>query len=141
MKLSTFFDNKAFFRSDTEIKQWIRQSKNYDNESLESTSLFMFFSTSKQRTYLVATPKRLYCILDDSRKKSPHLNWSMPVNDVVDGHDLLFTITTKDKSKATGLVDISDKHKNWLFSKDLFASTNIEDSMKTFIVSAMCVEQ
>ncbi|MBL4762056.1 MAG: hypothetical protein JKY93_05075 [Gammaproteobacteria bacterium] len=141
MKLSALFDSKAFFRSDTEIKQWIRQSKNYNNENLQSTDLLIFFSTSKQRTYLVATKKRLYCILDDSRKDSPHLNWSMSINNVVDSDGLLFSITAKDKSKATGLVDISNKHKNWLFSKDLFVSKNIEESMKAFIVSTMCVTQ
>ena len=141
MKFSNFFDSDAFFHSDTEIKQWIKNSRNYEGEDLELTDLFMFFSTSKQRTYLVVTNKRIYCILDDSRKDAPHINWSMSKNDVVDSNGLLFSIKTRDKSKSTGLVDISNKHKNWLFSKDLFLSTSIEVSMKAFIENAMCSTQ
>lgn len=137
MKLSELFDINAFFRSETEIKEWIKYSKSYDGEDPQSAELFMFFSTSKQRTYLAATNKRLYCILDDSRKNSPHINWSMSKNDAVDNNGLLFSIKTKDKSKKTGLVDIGEKHKNWLFSKDLFLSTSIEASMEKFIVSSM----
>ena len=137
MEISSLFDNNAFFRSKSKIKEWIKNSKNYKGEDPRSAKLFMFFSTSKQRAYLVATERRLYCILDDSRKDYPHINWSMPKRDVKDRNGLKITITSRDKSEKTGLVDISDKHKNWLYTKNLFSSKNIESSMAEFIENAM----
>lgn len=137
MKLSELFDSNAFFRSDTEIKEWIRESKNYAGEDPILAEAFMFFSTSKQRTYLVTTKNRLYCILDDSRKDHPHINWSIPKDRVMGEDGLMFSIKAKDKSKKTGLVDIGEKHKNWLYSKELFSSSSIESSMEDFIISSM----
>lgn len=137
MKLAKLFDNNAFFRSESEIKKWIVKSRNYQGEDTSIAKSFLYFSTSKQRTYLVATNKRLYCILDDSRKEKPHINWSMPRKDVLDNNRLMFSITTRDKSNKTGLADIGIKHKNWLFSKELFSSSDIESSMKEFIESSM----
>ncbi len=137
MKTSQLFDDNAFFRSESEIKKCIRSSKNYENEDTSSAKSFLFFSTSKQRTYLVATMERLYCILDDSRKDKPHINWSLPREKVADANGLVFSITSRVKSDKTGLVDIGPQHKNWLFSKKLFQSSSIESSMKEVIESSM----
>lgn len=137
MKLSELFDKNAFFRSETEIKEHIKNSKNYNNELPGSANLLMFFQTSKQRTYLVATTKRLYCILDDARKDKPHINWSMPMNEVVDNNELLFTLNTKEKSPKTGLIDIGPKHKNWLFSTSLFNKSTVTSTIEKFLLSSM----
>ena len=137
MKLSELLDNNAFFRSESEIKKWIMKSKNYKDEDPATAKLFMFFSTFKQRAYLVATKKRLYCILDDSRKDNPHINWSMPRKDVKNNNGLIISISSGDKSEKIGTVNISEKHKNWLYTKKLFSSKNIESSIAEFIDNAM----
>lgn len=137
MKVSKLFDNDAFFRTDAEIKDSIKNSKNYEGEDPNSAKIFMFFSTSKQRTYLVATAVRLYCILDDVRKDSPHINWSMPKKDVKDSDMIKINIASRDKTEKTGLVDIGKKHMNWLYTKKLFPSNSIESSIIEFIDNAM----
>ena len=60
MSIKALFDSDAFFRPEKEIKDWIKHSKNYQGENPNSVHLLKFFSTSKQRTYLVATPARLH---------------------------------------------------------------------------------
>ena len=137
MKVSKLFDNNAFFRTDAEIKESTKNSKNYEGEDPNFAKIFLFFSTSKQRTYLVATAVRLYCIIDDVRKDSPHINWSMPKKDVKDNDTIKIDITSRDKTEKTGIVDIGEKHKNWLYTKKLFPSNSIESSIKEFIGNAM----
>lgn len=140
MKLSELFDDDANFRSEAEIKEWITESKNYQQEDTSKAEFLKFFSTSKQRTYLVATPKRLYCILDDSRRDSPHVNWSISKTEALCEGDLRLPISTRSKSRSTGLVDFGGSHKNWLYTKDLFSSLGIEKAVTGFVVSSMSPE-
>lgn len=138
MKSFNIFDDDAFFHSKSKIKKWIIKSNKYQKEDPSSAKLFLFFSTKKQRTYLVATNKVLYCITDDARRSEPQINWAMPSNKVLDKNGLMFSIKfKKDKSDKTGVVDIGENHKKWLFSKKLFSSSDIESSMRKFIESSM----
>jgi hypothetical protein len=67
------------FSLSQEIAQYIVNSKHFNatKEKPEQAKTLLFFDTQRQRTWLVATPFRLYCILDDVRKPEPHINWSM----------------------------------------------------------------
>ncbi len=38
---------------------------------------------------------------------------------------------SRDRSGKTGLVDIGDRYKNWLFSKTMFSVSGIESSNKS----------
>lgn len=79
----------------------------------------------------------MYCILDDSRKAEPHINWSVGKNDLIENGELLIPISVHKKIENTGLLDISVKHKNWLYTKELFKSNSIENSLNKFITNAM----
>lgn len=137
MKFQDFFDSNAMFHSVDDIKNTIKNSKNYNQEDPKSAQVLNFFSTSKQRTYLVATSERLYCILDDVRKEKPHINWSMPKSDVKGVDGLKLDITSRDKTAKIGLVDIGNKHRKWLYTKDLFPSKEIKASIQEFLDTAM----
>jgi len=120
MRLSDLFDKNAFFKPEIYIKEYIKNSKNYEGESTSNANVLKFFSTSKQRTYLVFTDKKVYCILDDNRKSKPNINWSEKLTEYFKRDNIDKVITTKDKTDNTGLVDFGQKHKNWLFTKSLF---------------------
>ena len=136
MAIKKLFDSNAFFRPEKEIKDWITRSKNYEKEDPNSAHLLEFFSTSKQRTYLVSTPKRMYCILDDSRKDNPHINWSIARNELEKDDKIIMTISTSEKTENTGLVDIGPRHKNWLFTRSLFLQTSIANSIQQLILES-----
>lgn len=132
------------FGTESTIKKSILRSKNYneDKESPEEASAFLFFSTRKQRTWLVATPHRLYCILDDVRKTEPHINWSMSKRKLFDAEGLSLEISSKNRSYLTGTVDFGSKHKGWYFSRNLFSENEpIEKAAKAFILAAMPVDE
>lgn len=137
MLIKEFFDIEAGFRNEEEIKFHIKESVSYEGENPSTAKIFKFFSTSKQRTYLVATNKRLYCILDDKRKNTPHLNWSMKKSEIKKDNELRINITTLDKTDKIGLVNIGEKHKRWLYSKNLFKTKGIEASIKDFLIESM----
>ena len=59
------------FLTKQEVRKIIRSSVNYENEDTNSAKLLCFFKTSMQRTWLVATQKRVYIILDDIRNIIP----------------------------------------------------------------------
>ena len=66
-----------------------------------------------------------------------HMNWSMRRDQMVSGNEVKLKILTKDKSEATGSVDIGDQHKNWLYSKSLFIDRDISSEIENIITNKM----
>lgn len=139
MRLADLFKNDGEFRSEKDIKEFIVHSKNYNSELESSTnsSAVIIFETSKQKTWLVSTSERLYCILDDTRKDKPNINWSAPKNLLISNSQVMLKISSKDKTKTAGLVDIGENHKNWLYTKSLFRDEDIESKIKNLISHSM----
>ena len=128
------------FLSASEIKQEIRKSQNFERDGTDpvNASALLIFSTSKQQTWLVATPKRLYCILDDVRKPEPHINWSLDKKLLLDPNGKLkIRLRSKEYTDRSGLVDIGDKHQDWIFTRSLFPSGNIEQRIEELIRAQM----
>lgn len=136
MKLSQLFDDQGSFHGQVEILEKIAQSANFqsDIESISDDPMLLLFKTSKQQTWLVATSKRLYCLLDDARTGELKLVWSMSKSSLVDENDSLVKFSTRQEYKAnTGLIDFGPKHKNWLYSKALFNGEDPAPPISAFI--------
>lgn len=138
MKLSELFLGFRDFYSESQIRKFIINSKNYrgEKENPEDADVLLIFETSNQKTWLVASGIRLYCILDDIRKEKPHINWSAGKNKLVVDNRVIISIKTRDKSKSTGLVDIGDEHKNWLYSKRFFVNFEVKESIEKLLLSS-----
>ena len=123
----------------SEIKACIRQSVNYtthDGSDPAQARALLFFQTSVQQTWLVASAQRLYCILDDRRKPEPHINWSMAMSEVVANNEVLIDISQDEQtppSSKSGLLHLGGKHRNWLYSKKLFASEPVLQQVSRFL--------
>lgn len=78
--------------------------------------LLLIFSTKNQRTWLVATPGQLHCILDSENTWTADrlIQWSMNTSGVIN-------VKARERSKYqnSGLVDIG-RRQNWLYSLRLF---------------------
>ena len=88
------------------------------------------------RTWLVASGERLYCVLDDVRKRTPRLKWSIPGSELVDSETVTVPIATRDKSVRTGKLDIGER-RGWLFTKALFRQRGVVDEVADLISSRM----
>lgn len=55
--------------------------------------------------------EKLYCVLDDNREEMPHVSWSIPKSDIIDGDKISIDIKIRDYSKESGIVDIG---KSWM---------------------------
>lgn len=142
MRFVNFFDSSSNFRSEPDIRNYLKTSKNFeaDLESPDNSETLLIFQTSKQQTWLVATARRLYCILDDIREKKPHINWSIQKTELVDGTNVILDINTHEtrkKHKTIGCVDVGPNHKNWLYTKLLFEKQDITSSIKALIARNM----
>jgi hypothetical protein len=121
-----------------DIRGAITLSKNYrlDRTPPAQAHSLLFFQTPLQQTWLVKTPNRLYCILDDVRRPAPHVNWSMPMSDVIDADgNLKLGIEARETAGAmdTGLFDFGPNHKDWLYSRKLFVATGVEQAVGDFL--------
>jgi len=117
---SSLLDNDSKFRKPNDIKNTVSTSKNYKNESVDSAKVLNFFQTSKQKSYIVATDKMVYCIVDDVRKEHPKVNWSERKENLAGT-----IISTSSKTDKTGYIDFGDNHKNWLYTKSKFENESV----------------
>lgn len=139
MELFDTILGKREFLGAEEIAAYIVNSKNF-NAAIEDPAqaeTMRFFETSKQHTWLVGTPNRLYCILDDIRKPTPHINWSMSKLKIIEGPELVVDLVSRTRNKSTGTIDFGPKHKRWLYSRSLFEDQPVEDAVEGFINGVM----
>ena len=129
MKFSSFFAISSAFREIGAVKGAVKTSKNYQNEPINNAKVLNFFTTSKQRSYLVATDEMVYCIVDDVRKDMPKVNWSERRESFKP-----LTILTHPKTDKTGLVDFGPKHKNWLYTKANFTDSEITSEVSNILL-------
>lgn len=142
MSLSAAALGKRWFYSDEEIKEFVRNSKNFDPEYEDPAraGALVIFQNSNQKTWIVTTTERIYCILDDIRKERPNINWSMSKKKVVSEGKVILRIKPKEKlegSEITGLIDFGEEHKDWLFSKELFKDKRIDETIQDLIARRM----
>jgi hypothetical protein len=85
----------------------------YPGEKVKGNLLI--FKTRAQHTWLVATDKQLFCLLDDkdTRAKENLVMWQVPLKDARK------KITARPHKEFTGLVDIGQR-KNWLYSTSIY---------------------
>jgi len=133
------FEQHASMKSKDEIIQFVKNYKYYNSniEKLDQAIALKIFKTTIQQTWLVSTNERLYNILDDNRKDSLNINWSIPKIDIITNNKVSIDITTRDYKERSGLVHIGPKHKNWLYTKELFKDSDIKKEIHDLITRAM----
>jgi hypothetical protein len=113
----------------------ISNSKNFDpeTESPGDADALLIFSTAKQQAWLVATPERLYGVVDDLRKERPRINWSISKRKLVSDENVSTKLISRDKNELSGLIDIGDSCTNWLYTKRLFVDDHIKNQIRSLI--------
>ncbi|NNG44979.1 hypothetical protein HJP15_18995 [Pseudoalteromonas sp. NEC-BIFX-2020_002] len=123
-----FYDKKSLFRDEDKILN-LAQVKSKQ----QKPKILKIFETSKQRTYLINDGSMVYCVLDDVRNNQPKLVWKTPRNAFLRHGKLNVKLNPRDKTKNTGVIDLGNQHKNWLYSKRLIKPEELKDSFSKFI--------
>lgn len=123
-----FYDKKSLFRDENKILN-LALAKNKQ----QKPKMLKIFETSKQRTYLINDGSMVYCVLDDVRNNHPKLVWKSPRNIYLKNGKLNIKFNPRDKTKNTGVIDLGNQHKNWLYSKKLIKPEELKDSFYKFI--------
>lgn len=132
MKFNDLYSGQRPFSNDEKIISTITRSKYYDanNENLSNVTKIQLLDTSKQRTFLISTGKRIYKVLDDRRSEHPKLTWSKKINKVFDGNKLKGKLITKSDRSYNLIFDASPDRMN-LVSKKLFTNIKFENAIET----------
>lgn len=142
MKPAEFTTLREDFETYEGIARSISNSKNFNPETEDpgDADALLIFSTPKQQAWLVATPERLYGVVDDLRKEKPRINWSTPKRKLVDGENVSAKLISRDKNELSGFIDIGDACSNWLYTKRLFVEDHIKNQVRSLIKRKM-IEQ
>lgn len=134
MKLSDLYSGQRPFSNDKEIISTVKRSKyfNADEENLSRAKKIQLLDTSRQRTYLISTGKRIYKVLDDRRSDRPKLTWSRTIDKVFMGGQLKATLESRNERSYNLVFDASPDRMN-LVSKKLFANIEFEDAVAKLI--------
>lgn len=131
MTLNELYAGYRPFANDHEIRSTIEQSKYFDNsqEDPEKATKVQLFETSKQRTYLLSTGKRVYKILDDRRSNHPKIVWSRAIDKIFDNFKLKASLEPSSENTCNlKFEEIPDKIN--LVSMKLFANISFDDAIK-----------
>ncbi len=143
INLSDFFEGRSEFEDDETIMGFVSNSKNFDlaKEASGNPETLLLFNTSKQKTWLIATTERLYCILDDIRKNRPHINWSISRAGLISENRVIAEITVEYYKRRTGIVHIAGTRGDWLYSKRLFKRIPVDTAIGRLIKTKMSDQQ
>lgn len=89
---------------------------------------FLLFKTKRQRTWLVTTDRRLFCILDDENTQASGrlIQWRILLEEAN-------PISAIPHKPTVGLINIGER-RNWLYSRRLHPSTKgLENEVATMI--------
>lgn len=134
MKLRDLYSGQRPFSNDEEIISTVKRSKYFDSgeEDLSKARKIQLLDTSKQRTYLISTGKRIYKVLDDRRSERPKITWSRKIDKVFEGRDLKATLETRNERTYNLSFNALPDRMN-LVSKELFANIEFKDAVAKLI--------
>ena len=143
MSLAKFALGYRDFYSDASIRECIRYSKHFNNESETPSraSTLLIFQTASQQTWLVATPLRLYVILDDIGKEMPKVIRSIPKRRLFDAdNNPILEITAQQRlrnySESIGGLKLGT-YRSLLFSHKLFPESPPDELAGTLLKEQM----
>jgi hypothetical protein len=136
MELRKILLGRDDFKSRDEIVDVLRNSGTATGDDLASAETLLIFQTSSQQTWLVATNRALYCVLDDLNKNSTNVQWAVSSADLHRVGDHLAEVSALDKNDRVGLLNVG-KHTNWLYSKKLFANDNVVNRLSRMVLDKM----
>lgn len=108
------FDQDGFFTSKA-IAALVEESSLVEYGEIVVGVPLLIFSTRRQHTWLVATRRQLFCLLDDERTRGSQrlIQWNIPLPDEKD-------LATRPRKSGPGhVIDIGPR-RGWLYSDWLF---------------------
>lgn len=136
MELRKILLGRGDFKSREEIIAVLKDSGGVTDDDLANAETLLIFQTSSQQTWLVATNRALYCVLDDLNKDSTTVQWAISSADLHRVGDHLAGVSARDKNDRVGLLNVGN-HRNWLYSKKLFASDNVVNRLSRMVLGKM----
>ncbi len=121
------------FHSQASIRTALGQRKG--DEDFTRAEMLLIFETRRQHTWLLATAKALYCVLDNRREPHARRLWRIPRDEIVRDGMLVLPVNEAELTERDSYVVINGKRPR-KFTRDLFKTMTITDSVKSMLGSA-----
>ena len=128
------------FHSQNEIRAWMQDAFDEDENFITSDMLLLFEGT-KQHTWLLTTDKALYCIFDVIGEPEPRVKWRIPREHALRDGRLSLQIAPSELSPSSerqGFVTINAKPKR-KYSKLLFQRHPVDQAIRVMLMGAFNV--
>lgn len=114
------------FKKLDEIKKFISTNFNLDkDENIDIAAELLIFETTRQKTWILGTEERLFCVLDDVGKDTFNVRWVLTKDELINDKEIVLDISIDPSyKKETGLINFGQNHTKWLYSKKLFPSSD-----------------
>ncbi|MCK4507269.1 MAG: hypothetical protein KAU27_01930 [Desulfuromonadales bacterium] len=121
-----FYKGKRPFVDAEAVVGTVKKSKKYDPkcENIDKARKVQLFETGNQKTYLVATEKNIYKVLDDRRTVAPKVSWSRSIEKLAANGRIEFEVQPY-KERVGRLVLKGVPEKRNLVSKKLFENIDV----------------
>lgn len=131
MNLRDIYYGYRPFSSEEEIIATVKTSKFFDEntEDIKKAKKIQLFETIKQRTFLVATSKRIYKIVDDRRFDKPKLSWSRKINLIFEAGKFKGSLIKRNANTSVLTIEAMPNKTN-LVSTKLFANIDFNHAVE-----------
>jgi len=114
-----------------------RQFGRQNGSALAIEGQILFFSTKKQKTWLLVTADALFCVLDDISADTFEIRWRIDKNELTlqNGNFHLDLEIEPSYREHSGLIHFGNLHRNWLYSKELYPTPQqLRDDVNTLLL-------
>lgn len=136
MRLSSFFKAPRPFVSITDLKFTLSELDHPQNEDFERAEALLIFESARQKTWLIATNLRLYCLFDIAAEERPRVKWKIDKSHLVSDDDgVIVKLSLRESTRRTGFIQINDKNPR-KYSKLLFTMAPITRAIRIMLMKA-----
>jgi hypothetical protein len=122
------------FVSPARIRELLAK-KGRPDEDLKDARMLLIFQTGVQQTWLVASSKALYCVIDKRREQHPRRLWRIASSDIVSEGRIVLQVSEAMLTDKDNYVIIDGKRPR-KFTPELFRTLPVTESVKDLLRSA-----
>jgi len=140
--LGSIIGSRGFASVDEILLTVSRYAEDTQDKGAENAKALLIFITSRQQTWLVATRRKLYCVLDDLRDEEPRVWWDYSVEYSLDQKKFFLSdnegkpvsVEFREQPGETSILRINSQ--DWQYSNKLFTPVSIQESLGRLIAEA-----
>jgi hypothetical protein len=135
MRYLSMLDIPRTFMSASDLKVQLRDSYDWSKSEYLSSESLLIFDASRQRTWLIANSRYLYCLFDVIDEAKPRVQWRISKDHIIQDNRIIINISTDNYSVRNGYLILGEKRPR-KYSRLLFQRVSVESSVRILLMKA-----